>query len=51
MPALVSYIFFVVLKMQAEAELRKNVPFLLSRLLSLAFAVAKGKNSMSFEGD
>lgn len=51
MPALVSYIFLVGLKMQAEAELRKNVPFLLSRLLSLAFAVAEGKNSMDFEGD
>lgn len=37
--------------MQAEAELRNNVPFLLSRLLSLAFAIAESKNSMDFGGD
>lgn len=29
----------------------ESVPFLLSRLLSLAFAVAEGKNSMDFGED
>lgn len=43
--------FFVGLNVQAEDELRNNVPFLMSRLLSLAFAIAEGKNSMDFGGD